>query len=119
MWQAVRQAMEGVCFTCCSQQGSLCANLILGPAASKEVREKPRAPLPSWLGTRPEKLHSLLERGSPPWVRSHWTTQGSLRRSLRKYLGARTFSTEDLAWAKKSSGRKEGLRHVQGTRWVG
>lgn len=87
----------------------------LGPAASKEVRETPRELCfqASWAQDQ-EKLHSLLGREGPPWVRSPWTTQGRLRRSLRKHLGQGPFPGHSLGqevqWQKgrlkMSSGNK-------------
>lgn len=52
MCQRMRQATEGVCFTC--PLGFLCASLPLGPAASRKVWEHPESSASKLAGHRPE-----------------------------------------------------------------
>ena len=81
----------------------LCASLPLGPAASEEVKEPPREIRFQSQGVIGLRSYQLVgERGLP------WATQGSLRWSLEKQLEPGAFITEEIAWAKKSSGRRGG-----------
>lgn len=87
----------------------LCASLPLGPAASEEVREPPRELCFQSQGVIGLRSYQLVGERGPPWA-----TQGSLRWSLEKQLEPGAFITEEIAWAKKSSGRRGG--GVKGSR---
>lgn len=105
-----RRAMEGVHFTCALQRGCLCASLPLGQQPARRSGKYPESSASTLAG--PERdytacwregiYHASGHTGPPREAQGGWG-QGLLHRG--DSLG------------QESSGRKEGLGRVQGTRW--
>lgn len=102
MCQRMRQATEGVCFTC--PLGSLCASLPLGPAASRKVWEHPESSASKLAGHRPERGCTAWGQGVSTMCQVTLGHPGKLKQKPLNIAEARSFSTEGTAWAKKSSG---------------
>lgn len=101
--------MEGVCFTCPLQHGSLYANLPLGPAASKEVRETLRELVSKLAGHRTKRSYTACWGERAHHGSGHLEPPREGQGGALENIWARGIFLE-IAWARKSSGRKGGSR---------